>query len=121
VIAFPNDAGGLAERDPSKLDLEHSKADIALVRGLAKRGLLSPEQMAAMVLRLENVAINGEEERIRVAADKALASLTVQLMRIVVDSAKGSGDQSASVTNQQINIYLPANGREVTNGSNGQH
>jgi hypothetical protein len=125
VIAIPSDNGG--ERDPSELDIEHSRRDIALVRSAARQGLLTPDRMGALADRLEKVATTEKQARIRVAADKALVAMQVAMMRALDDSARGSGGESvASVTNQQINIYLPANGREqanghLANGRNGQH
>ena len=116
MIAFPSNS--LPERTPSELDLEHSKRDIALVRSLSRKGLLSAESMAAMAQRLESVAKNGDKERIRVAADKALVSLQVALLRLLRETATGPA-QTSSVTNQQINFYLPTNGRELANGHNG--
>jgi hypothetical protein len=118
MIAFPTN-----ERTPSELDLEHSKQDIALVRGLAKKGLLSLDDMAGLAARLNEVLTSSTEERMKVAAGKALVTLQVSLLRLLKDCALGSGGET-NVTNQQINIYVPDNGREtyLTNGnSNGRH
>lgn len=121
MIAF-NGENGLSERDPSELDLEHSKQDIALVRSLARNGLLSTEQIAALSARLVRIAETGQEERMRLAADKTLSVFQVACMKLLLDSSKGSGADSTNVTNQQINIYLPDNRRELTNGNgNGKH
>jgi hypothetical protein len=119
MIAIPNDNG----KTPDRLDLEHSKADMQMVRSLARKGLLSERGMWRMKRRLENTARNSGEERLRVAADKTLAALQVALMRILTDSTRGAGGKVLEIENQQINIYLPANGREehpvLTNGHNG--
>lgn len=123
MIAIPQPSD---ERTPDKLDLEHSKADIAMVRSLVKRGLLPAEHIQELAERLERVAAANEGDRLGMAADKTLASMQVALLRLLVDCGKGSGMESASVTNQQINIYLPSNGRETqpalpsANG-NGKH
>lgn len=94
-----------------------------MVRGLARHGLLPADRLIAISERLERVAQNATEERLRVAADKALAVMQVSLMKILADAAMGVGGNSANVTNQQINIYLPENGRETaaieSNGDNG--
>jgi hypothetical protein len=115
VIAIPDHNG---KRKHADLDLENSKQDIATVRGLARRGLLSADSIQAISARLERVATTGTEERMRVAADKALSVLQISLMKLLMDNARGEGGNSP-VTNQQINIYLPSNGRELTNGHNG--
>lgn len=117
MIAFP------AERNPNELDLEHSKRDIALVRSLARQGLLSPERMQQLAARLEKVASTGKEERIRVAADKALVTMQVSLLNILHDSASEKSQAATqTVQNQQINIYLPQNGREaIEQNGNGRH
>ena len=118
AMANPN---GLPERNPGELDIEHSKQDIALIRSLANKGLLSPDSIKAIAERLEQVAVGGEKERTRVAADRALAAMQISLLKLLMETARGSGGDSGPVTNQQINIYLPQNGREsnglgMTNG-----
>ncbi len=121
MIAIASENNELPERTPNELDIEHSKGDIAMVRSLARHGLLSADSIHAISKRLEDVAMHGEEERMRVAADKALAVMQISLMKLLVDKPEGSGAGS-TVTNQQINIYMPANGREtdqLTNGHNG--
>lgn len=116
MIAIPSGNGALPERTPDKLDLEHSKRDIGLVRKHARRGVLRGDRLARVITRLEDVAQNGLEERLRVAADKALAAIHLASLKILADVAKQPDKQTASVTNQQINIYLPDNGR-----GNGKH
>jgi hypothetical protein len=90
---------------------------------LAKKGLLSLDDMAGLAARLNEVLTSSTEERMKVAAGKALVTLQVSLLRLLKDCALGSGGET-NVTNQQINIYVPDNGREtyLTNGnSNGRH
>lgn len=112
------------ERNPNELDVEHYSSDIILVRSLCRQGLLSVERMEALRDRLETVANTSADVRMRVQADKTLASMQIQMLKLLHDSHRGTGGES-QVTNQQINIYLPSNGRETTalpsvNG-NGRH
>jgi hypothetical protein len=128
VAASEQPKGALTERTPDKLDLENSRRDIVMVTGLARSGLLTPEKMAELAERLEKISVSGKDERIRLRANEALAAFQNALMGKLVDVAKirlGVDDASKGGTtnNQQINIYLPSNGRESLNGHdrNGKH
>lgn len=108
---------------------EFTRSDLAMVRSLAAQGLIDGPRMAGMTGQIAEIVENPDSpQRMRIAAFKALAALQVGMMKLLSDLHKLPADAAANVTNQQINIYLPSNGREATNGhltnghaSNGRH
>lgn len=112
------------ERRRDVLDLEHSREDLRMVGALAKKGLLSAERMVEMIDRLENTAKVSEREALRVRADQTLATMQVQLLKLLKDISQGQQAQPTHVVNQQVNFYLPENGREnpvIDANGNGRH
>jgi len=92
--------------------------DLISLRSAIKRATLSPET----ILRLQEelaMAMGDPTVKIRqkVSIGKVLFPLWVSLQKLLKDMQQPeAAQQPTSVTNQQINIYLPDNGR-AANGT----
>lgn len=120
-----NDPGGRGDAAPVS-PVQHNKI-VSMMLNPRRRWKLSKEaKQAAMAATLDNLA--DEDGRVRNAAVANLIRMEGQNQgdqhKMLDKLAPNSSE--ASVTNQQINIYLPANGRETANGHtangrNGKH
>lgn len=121
----PAERRGYLPADPRRNDtLEHiglpnisvyRREDMVMVLNHAKQGLLPPATMARLQDEIAMIIDNPHtKDRVKVSAFKALAAVWLAILK-EIRSMHGCGDaqQAASVTNQQINIYLPENGREA--------
>lgn len=101
----------------------HRREDLELIRRQATQGMLPPATIMGLLQELAMLAIDKDSKpRTKIAAVRAVTPLQLGLLKLLQNLHGVGAEQAtaANVTNQQINIYLPANGREAvaSNGGN---
>jgi hypothetical protein len=80
--------GALAKRTPGKLDLEHSSRDMRMARRALRNGWLPKERISAVLERAADVAINSEDDRAAVTAQKLVVESELKRVELLIKAAE---------------------------------